>query len=266
MSSAPDLWLAAPDHRAGRGPTLVHRLPPESKILALVAFALVVVATPGAAWPAYLVDATLLVGVAVLARLDPRSLLRRGVVEVPVLVFVAILPFVAADPRVEVAGLQVSQTGLAAAGTLLAKATLGIFAALILAGTTDARALLGGLERLRLPATLVAILSFMLRYVSIMIDDLRRLRLARLARGGTPRGHLAAVAGGVGLLFVRGYERGERVQQAMIARGYRGRMPPLGQLSPRVTATAGAWALLLPVGALLSWVGTEVVRSVVLAP
>lgn len=238
--------------------TLVHRLPAEAKIAALVAFALVVVATPARLWPAYLIDAVLLAGVAAVARLRPGPLLRRGVVELPVLVFVVVLPFVASGPRVEVAGLSMSQAGLAGAGTLLAKATLGVFAALILAATSDGRELLGGLERLRLPGVLVAILSFMLRYVVIMADDLRRLRLARLARGGSPRGQLAAVAGGAGLLFVRGYERGERVQRAMIARGYAGRMPALAELAA-VSAPGGrpgpsrAWAVALPAGALAAW-------------
>lgn len=237
-----------------RPASLVHRLPAEAKVAALVAFALVVVATPTRAWPAYLVDAALLVAVAAVARLRPGPLLRCGIVELPVLVFVAVLPFVASGPRVDVLGVAVSQPGLVAAGTLLAKATLGVFAALILAATTEGRDLLGGLERLRLPGVLVAILSFMLRYVVIMADDLRRLRLARLARGGSPRGQLAAVAGGAGLLFVRGYERGERVQRAMIARGYTGRMPALAELAgPAVGVPSRWWALGLPVAALAAW-------------
>ncbi len=237
--------------------SFVHRLPAEAKIAALLAFALVVVATPARAWPAYLVDAALLVAVAAIAGLAPGPLLRRGVVELPVLVFVAVLPFVASGPRVDVLGVAVSQAGLAAAGTLLAKATLGVFAALILAGTTQGRELLAGLERLRLPGVLVAILSFMLRYVVIMADDLRRLRLARLARGGSARGQLAAVAGGAGLLFVRGYERGERVQRAMIARGYTGRMPALAELAaPAARAPSRAWAAALPSAALTAWLVT----------
>ncbi len=51
-----------------------------------------------------------------------------------------------------------------------------MLAAVVLAATTEARALLAGLERLRLPAVLVAILSFMLRYVVVTADELRRVR------------------------------------------------------------------------------------------
>ena len=86
-----------------------------------------------------------------------------------------------------------------------------------------------GLERLRLPSTLVAILSFMVRYLSVVSDDLHRMRIARESRGytGGRVGHLKAVAGGVGALFVRSFERGERVHLAMRSRGYTGRMPLL---------------------------------------
>lgn len=244
--------------------SFVHDLRPEAKIVSLVTFALVVVATPAWAWPAYLMDAALLLVVASAARLRPGPLLRRGVVELPVLVFAAVLPFVASGPRVEMAGVTVSQAGLIAAGTLLAKATLGVFAALILAATTQARDLLAGLERLRLPGVLVAILSFMLRYVVIMADDLRRLRLARLARGGSPRGQLAAVAGGAGLLFVRGYERGERVQRAMIARGYTGRLPALAELTGAggtSPARSRWWAATLPAAALAAWLAAALATA-----
>lgn len=253
--------LAPLPGRRDSAPTVIHRLPAEAKILALVVFALVVVATPARLWPAYLIDTTLLIGVAAIARLRPGWLARHGIVELPVLVFVAILPFVAVGPRVDVLGFSLSQPGLVSAATLLAKATLGVFAALILAATTPARDLLVGLERLRLPAVLVAILSFMLRYIVIMADDLHRLRLARLARGGSRRGQLTAVAGGVGRLFVRGFERGERVQRAMAARGYVGRMPTLTELAEPVAAPSRAWCLALPAAALVASLITAALTS-----
>jgi len=108
---------------------------------------------------------------------------------------------------------------------VLAKGTLGVVAAIVLSATTAPRDLLAGLERLRLPATLVAILSFMVRYLSVVSDDLQRMRIARESRGysGSRVGQLTAVAGGVVALFVRSFERGERVHLAMRSRGYTGR-------------------------------------------
>jgi len=48
-----------------------------------------------------------------------------------------------------------------------------------------------------------------------------------------------ALASSVGVLFVRSYERGERVYLAMVSRGYDGAMP---QLHPVGSARAGQWA------------------------
>ena len=87
--------------------------------------------------------------------------------------------------------------------------------------------LLLGLERLRLPPRLVQIASFMLRYADVITGEIARMRIARESRGFTARwsGRLAAVGRAAGALFVRSYERGERVHLAMLSRGYAGTMP-----------------------------------------
>lgn len=55
------------------------------------------------------------------------------------------------------------------------------------------------------------------------------MRMARLSRGDSPRTlHQAgAIATSVGTLFLRSYERGERVYLAMLSRGYSGTVPDL---------------------------------------
>lgn len=217
----------------------VHRLPAQVKLTALFLFVLCVVATPGAAVWAFGAYAGLLAGAVVLAKLPLATVVRRMAVEVPFVVFALLLPFVATGPRIEFAGLSLSESGILGAWNVLAKGTLGVVAAILLSATTSPRDLLVGLERLRLPATLIAILSFMVRYLSVVSDDLHRMRIARVSRGytGGRAGHLKAVAAGAGSLFVRSYERGERVHLAMLARGYTGSMPPLA----RAGATRSDW-------------------------
>ncbi|MCV2392984.1 cobalt ECF transporter T component CbiQ [Actinotalea sp. M2MS4P-6] len=229
----------------------VHRLPAQTKVVAVVAVVAVVVLTPRGAWWVLAAQGALVALTATVARLPVRLVLRRLLVEAPFVVFAVLMPFVAEGPRVQVGPFSLSHAGLIGGGTVLVKATIGVLAAVVLAATTGPRELLAGLERLRLPAVLVAILSFMLRYVGVIADELHRVRVAREARGGGQgdRAGLAAVAGGVGTRFVRTYERGERVQQAMLARGYTGRMPALG----RGGATTAQWALalVLPTAALM---------------
>ena len=120
-----------------------------------------------------------------------------------------------------------SEPGLLAAWALLAKGTLGVLASLLLAATTEPRDLLLGLERLRLPQQLVQIMGFMIRYVDVVTDEMRRMRIARESRGFTARNprHWPVVARSLGALFIRSYERGERVHLAMVSRGYTGRLP-----------------------------------------
>ncbi|TCO51035.1 cobalt/nickel transport system permease protein [Kribbella antiqua] len=207
----------------------VHRIPAQVKIVALFVFVLAVVSTPALVFWAFGLYAVMLVAAVVVARLPAPVVSRRLAVETPFIVFALLLPFVATGPRIDVLGLELSESGVLGAWNVLAKGTLGVVAAILLSATTGPRDLLAGLERLRLPSTLVAILSFMVRYLSVVSDDLHRMRIARESRGyvGGRAGHLKAVAGGVGALFVRSFERGERVHLAMRSRGYTGRMPLL---------------------------------------
>ncbi|GAA1570462.1 cobalt ECF transporter T component CbiQ [Kribbella sancticallisti] len=220
--SAGDGLLIAVDSR-------IHRLPAQVKIVALFVFVLAVVSTPAGVFWAFALYAVLLLGCVLLAKLPPLIVMKRLAVETPFIVFALVLPFVATGPRIEVLGLSLSQSGVLGSWNVLAKGTLGVIAAIVLSASTAPRELLAGLERLRLPATLVAILSFMVRYLSVVSDDLHRMRIARESRGyaGGRAGHLKAMAGGVGALFVRSFERGERVHLAMQSRGYTGRMPQL---------------------------------------
>jgi cobalt/nickel transport system permease protein len=222
--SAGDGLLVAVDSR-------IHRLPAQVKIVALFVFVLAVVSTPAGVFWAFALHAVMLVGCVVLAKLPAVIVMKRLAVETPFLVFALLLPFVATGPRVDVLGVSLSESGVLGSWNVLAKGTLGVVAAIVLSATTGPRDLLAGLERLRLPSTLVAILSFMVRYMSVVSDDLHRMRIARESRGyrGGRVGHLKAVAGGVGALFVRSFERGERVHLAMQSRGYTGRMPQLTQ-------------------------------------
>jgi cobalt/nickel transport system permease protein len=121
----------------------------------------------------------------------------------------------------------VSVAGLWAAWNLLAKATLGVVTSILLAATTDLRDLLAGLDRLRMPGLIVQIMSFMVRYGDVIADELRRMRIARESRGFSGRDVRAipVVARSAGALFIRSYERGERVHLAMLSRGYDGTMP-----------------------------------------
>jgi cobalt/nickel transport system permease protein len=231
------------------GDSVVHRLPAHVKIVAALLFIGVVVATDPTNWWAFGWYALLLGGVAALAGLPARRVLPRIGVELPFVIFAFLLPFLGRPPTTEVLGITLSQPGLLAAWNILAKATLGVATSVVLATTTRSRDLLDGLDRLRLPPLLVEIAGFMLRYVHVVTDEWHRMSQARAARGfhaSGPRGW-PVVARSAGVLFIRSYERGERVHLAMRARGYDGRMPVL-RAQP-VTGRDWMTAAALPIAA-----------------
>ncbi|NUR97649.1 MAG: cobalt ECF transporter T component CbiQ [Kribbellaceae bacterium] len=237
----------------------VHRIPAQVKLVALFVFVLAVVSTPAAVFWAFGLYAVMLVAAVVTAKVPAPVVSRRLAVETPFIVFALLLPFVATGPQFDLLGLQLSRSGVLGAWNVLAKGTLGVVAAILLSATTAPRDLLAGLERLRLPATLVAILSFMVRYLSVVSDDLHRMRIARESRGytGGRFGHLKAVAGGVGSLFVRSFERGERVHLAMRSRGYTGRMPLLS--AEGASSTHWIEGLAISLGAVVIAIAARVV-------
>ncbi|WP_113704487.1 cobalt ECF transporter T component CbiQ [Nonomuraea lactucae] len=232
------------------GDSAVHRLPPQCKLLAVLAFAIVVVATPRERFWAFALYAVMLAAVAWAARVPPAHVLRRMVIEVPFVLFAFLIPVIGLGERTTVLGLSLSVPGLWAAWNILAKATLGVVASILLAATTEPRVILLGAQRLRLPGLLVQIAMFMLRYLDVIMDEMRRMKVARESRGFEARDlrHVPVIARSAGALFIRSYERGERVHLAMLSRGYTGTMPMIGDVS----ASAGQWAvaLILPISAL----------------
>ncbi|KQY63574.1 MULTISPECIES: cobalt ECF transporter T component CbiQ [unclassified Nocardioides] len=209
------------------GHSPIHRAPAHWKLVALLAFMLTVVATPHHWYAAFGGYALVLVTVILTSRVPLLYIARRMVVEVPFVFFAVLMPFIATGPRIDVLGVSVSEPGLVAAGGFLAKATLGVVASLTLAATTEPVDLLRGLRTLRMPDQIVSIMSFMIRYLDVVTDELRRMVTGMRSRGCDPRSprHWPMLARTLGALFIRSYERGERVHLAMLSRGYDGRMP-----------------------------------------
>lgn len=224
--------------------TPVHRLSPEVKLVALVMFVTAAAVTPRAAVWAFAIYGLLLAVVAAVARIPPGVIARRALVVAPFLAVAAAVPFIGDGQRTSVGPLQLSIDGLWAAWNIAAKAVIGATASILLTATTPIPELLAGMTRLHVPRAVVAIVSFMVRYLDLIVDQWHRMRRAMIARSHDPRWlwHARPIAASAGTLFVRTYERGERVHQAMRARGFTGHMPDLNCSSPRLRE----WVALAP--------------------
>ncbi len=196
--------------RWSRGSSFLHRREPRAKILALIAF-LVIVATTSRAFElaALCYVAMLIVGV-IAARLPLFGVLARAAVALPFVLTFAAITWLAGDPR--------------RATLLLEKSFLSAWATVLLISTTPMPRLLRGLETLGAPGFLLLVAQFLYRYLFVIADQAHRMRLAGLCRGGTarPRGGFHAAAGAPGVLFVRSYERAGNIHRAMLARGFEG--------------------------------------------
>lgn len=242
-------------HLLIHGHSPLHHMAPEVKVVGTFLFALGVAATPRSAPMVFAVDAAVVAVLLALAGYRPAQVLGRASILLPFVAFAFALPFVSSGERIDVAGLSVSREGLVAAGTIVARASIGFGASLVLAGTTPVPEIIRGLGRLRLPSTLVSIVAFMFRYLDLLIEELGRIRIAMVSRAHDPRWLWQArpLASAAGAMFVRSYERGERVHVAMLARGFDGTMP---QFDPEPTARR-EWTLAL-VPAAVSWTAAAI--------
>jgi cobalt/nickel transport system permease protein len=243
------------------GHSRVHRLAPEVKVAGAVAFVFAVAVTPREAVWAFAVHAAVLAGTIACSGVRGRFIASRLTVIVPFVAFALFIPFVATGERIEVLGLSLSREGLWGMWNVLAKAGLGATVSILLAATTEIPRLLTGMGRLRVPPALTMIASFMVRYLELLAGEVRRMRIAMASRGYAPRWLWQArpVATSAGALFIRSYERGERVHAAMLSRGYTGVMPEIDERR----ASAGAWlgAAVVPVTAWVVAVTALVVQS-----
>jgi cobalt/nickel transport system permease protein len=214
--------------------------------MTVLAFISVSVSTPITRWPAFVAFFLLLVAAALASKIPLLLLFKRALIEIPFIFFAILMPFFGTVEKFEIAGIELYREGLLAGTSIVVKGTLGVLAAVILSTTTTAREILRGLERLKLPAVMVQIASFMLRYVNVISDEMERMKVARESRGFVATGikHWKVLATSAAALFIRSYERGERVHLAMLSRGFDGNLPSLD--NNKATQRQWATALSLP--------------------
>lgn len=104
--------------------------------------------------------------------------------------------------------------------TPLAKSYVSIFAVLVFNALTPFPAWTNALYAWRVPAALILTLQFVYRYMFVIVEEARHMRLAARNRGGF---RFDSAAGAIGVLFARSWRRSEIIHQAMVARGFRGR-------------------------------------------
>ena len=243
--------------------SFVHRLDPRTKLLCSLAFILAVVLTPQGTWKVYAVYLLILLVLIWLSRLPVKYILQRSLVIFPFVIMIAIfVPFfkqgqVAASWDIGSWHIAITYEGLAVLLNIIIRSWLCILCLIVLSSSTKFEQLLHGMYRLRVPQVFVQITSFMYRYMFVLADQAMRMQMARDSRNyGLNRSNIFKTMGNmIGMLFIRSYERAERIYAAMLSRGYSGEIVVVNQLRFRLPDAyfALSLALLLICPAILWW-------------
>ncbi len=218
------------------------------KLVLAIAYILTISLTPMGAWAAYILLFALLVSAELLSDLPIAYFQRRAILALPFVLAALPLPFTTpGKPLLEFSlgaiVLQVSDAGLVRLISIALKSWLSVQVAILLTVSTPFPDLLQAMRALKVPRLLVAVFGLMWRYLFVLVDEALRLMRARSARSSQhPERNLrsgrsvvwrARVTGGMaGSLFLRAFERSDRIYLAMLARGYDGevRVKPLPPL------------------------------------
>jgi cobalt/nickel transport system permease protein len=224
--------------------------------MAVLTFIIVSAATPITNWQAFIAYFAAIFLVSLVAKIPTPTLLKRSLIEIPFIFFAILMPFFGTGERFQAGPFNLYRESLLAGAGIVAKGTLGVLSAVVLSTSTTARELLRGLEKLHLPKLMVQIAAFMLRYVS---DEMERMKVARESRGFIATGpkDWKVIAIAASALFIRSYERGERVHLAMLSRGYTGVLPH--DMSEGASLKIWLQGLALPLFALFILISTVVI-------
>jgi cobalt/nickel transport system permease protein len=240
-------------------PTLWQRLTPQTRILCLAVAVIANVSTPNGQWLTWGLYGVVAIAFIALSRVSWSLLLSRLAIELAFLIVILLGTLFRGGGNVVWAWgiFRITSEGLTVLGSVTAKAVISLLWANLLVLTTPIPQLLQALLSLRFPPVLVAIMASMYRYLNLLIGEFTTMRRAALARNLmlTPQNTRKVLGHTIGSLFIRTVDRGERIYQAMLARGYRETLFFAKLPAPRAL-DACAIAFILAVAALgqiLAW-------------
>jgi len=224
--------------RYHHGHSPIHSLDPRVKVLVTIAFILSNALLPDGAWIAFgLAWAFVLIANAI-SGLGIGFTLRRSFIAFPfALAAITVLFSIPGEPvssfRFALWDFTITDAGMLRFVSIVIRSWLSVQLAILLVAVTEFPKIVHALRHLRVPAIITIIISFLYRYLFVLADEVMRLMRARQARSATVAGQggggsvawRARVAGHMaGQLFLRSYERSDRVYNAMLSRGYKGEL------------------------------------------
>jgi cobalt/nickel transport system permease protein len=224
--------------RYHHGHSLIHSLDPRIKVVVTIAFIISNALLPDGAWAAFALAWGFILFANLFSQLGIGFTFRRSFVALPfALAAITVLFSIPGRPVSTFQFLMwdftITDAGLLRFVSIVIRSWLSVQMAILLVAVTEFPKIIHALAHLRVPAILTIIISFLYRYLFVLVDEVLRLLRARQARsavaaGRNPGGSVmwqARIAGNMaGQLFLRSYERSDRVYNAMLSRGYKGEL------------------------------------------
>jgi len=216
------------------GHSQIHHLDPRLKVLFATVYSFVVALSDR--FPSLFVALALSFLLIGLARLNIREVAKRVlIVNGLIFLFWLVLPLTFEGEALFYLGpFAVTREGVLISAMITLKSNAILLAFISLIASTSIATLGYALNRLYIPEKIVHLLLLTYRYVFVIEQEYQRLVRATKIRGFRPKSNMhtyRTYAYLIGMLFVRASERAERVHQAMLCRGFKGKFYCLREFS-----------------------------------
>jgi len=238
--------------------SVIHHFDPRFKIVAVAVFSIVIAVS--SRWSALITGLFLSVMFMLFARVPLRTVCVRLILVNGLILFLwFFLPFsLEGSPLFAIGPLIATEEGVLFATVLTLRSNIILLALISLVSTTSIFTLGRAMRQLGVPGKMVQLLFFTYRYLHVVHLEYQRLVNALKIRGFQPKTNIhtyKTYAYLVGMLLVKSYDRSERIQNAMLCRGFKGRFYNLTEftLKPLDIIMMLLMLLALTVIALLQW-------------
>jgi cobalt/nickel transport system permease protein len=212
-------------------PSALTKLDPRAKILATLGFIVTVVSFDRTSVAALLPLALFPVILAALGHVPWRTIGRSVLLASPFAVMLGMFnPLLEQQTVLTLAGVPVS-SGWLSFLSILIRFALTMSAGLILLASTGFHPISSGLSRLGVPQVFTTQLLLLHRYALVLAGEMARMNLARELRANGRAMPLAIYGPLLGHLLLRTLQRAQQVHQAMLSRGFHGRLHRAGHLA-----------------------------------
>ncbi|MHB8881113.1 MAG: cobalt ECF transporter T component CbiQ [Thermodesulfovibrionales bacterium] len=205
--------------------TFVHRLDPRAKLITTVLFIITVVSFPKYELTGLLPFFLFPVLVFSLGDIPVMFILKKVLLVSSFAVFIGIFnPLLDRQTAYAVFGFSLSG-GWISFFSIMLKFFLTITSGLLLIATTSFPGICSAMQKLGMPGIFVSQLLFLYRYLFVLTEEVMRVVRARDMRTFGEKGQgITPFTSLVGTLFLRTVERAEKIYQAMLSRGFSGRL------------------------------------------